>query len=64
MGSLALQFVELDVEQTTAGGLEDAELPAEVYDSPTAAVAEEDHVAGLQAECRLGGTCEERPRRS
>jgi hypothetical protein len=36
--------------------LEDAELPAEAYGSPTAATTEEDHVASLQAECRPGGT--------
>jgi hypothetical protein len=43
------------------GELTDAELPAEVYSSPTAVVAEEDHVAGLQVECRLGGTWVKRP---
>jgi hypothetical protein len=35
------------VEQTTAGELADAELPTEVYGSPTTAVEEEDHAAGL-----------------
>jgi hypothetical protein len=36
--------------------LVDAELPAEMYDSPTDTAVAEDHVAGLQAECIPGGT--------
>jgi hypothetical protein len=40
------------VEQTAVGELADAELPTEVYGSPTATAMKEDHVAGLQAECR------------
>jgi hypothetical protein len=43
------------VEQTATGKLVDSELLVEVYSSPTA-IEEEDHMAGLQAECRLGGT--------
>jgi hypothetical protein len=42
MGSLALQSVELKVEQIVVGGLADTELHAEVYGSPTIAT-EEDH---------------------
>jgi hypothetical protein len=61
MGRPSLQSVELEVEQTVAGELADAELPTEVYDSPTAIAAKEDHVAGLQVECRLGGNWVEHP---
>jgi hypothetical protein len=42
------------------GELADAELPVEVYGSPNA-VVEEDHAAGLQTECRPGGTWVECP---
>jgi hypothetical protein len=42
----------------------DAELPTEVYGSPTTAEEEEeDHAAGLQAECRLGDTWVKRPQK-
>jgi hypothetical protein len=62
MGSLTLQSVELEVEQTVVGGLEDMELPIEVYGSPTtAAAARVDHAAGLQVQCRPGGTWAECP---
>jgi hypothetical protein len=63
MGSLALQSTELKVEQTTIGELADAELPAEVYGSPTATEEEEDHMAVLQTECRLRGTWAEHPQK-
>jgi hypothetical protein len=44
------------------GGHVDTELPTEVYGSPTTAEEEEeDHAAGLQAECRLGDTWVKRP---
>jgi hypothetical protein len=56
MGSPALQTTELKVQQTTADGLVDTKLHAEVYGSPTAATVVEDHAAGLQAECRPGDT--------
>jgi hypothetical protein len=59
MGSLALQSVELEVEQTAAGKRADAELLTEVYGSPTAATVE-DHAPGLQTECRPGDTWAER----
>jgi hypothetical protein len=61
MGSLILQPVELEVEQTAVGELVDAELLAEVYDSPTTAAAERNHMVGLQAEYRPGGTWVEHP---
>jgi hypothetical protein len=51
------------VEQASAGGLVDVELPAEVYGSPTTATGAEDHVAGLQAECRPGDTWAECPQK-
>jgi hypothetical protein len=63
MGSLALQSLELEVEQTVVGKLADAELPAEVYGSPTTTTAEEDHTTSLQAECRLGSTSAEHPQK-
>jgi hypothetical protein len=48
------------VEQPTAGGLEDMRPPADV-DGGSTAVMKGHHVAGLKAECRLGGTWAERP---
>jgi hypothetical protein len=50
------------VEKTAAGGLANVELPTEVYGSPSATIAEEDHTAGLQAQCRPGSTWVECPR--
>jgi hypothetical protein len=46
MGSLPLQPIEVEVEQTTTGGPGDAELPADVYGNPTV-VMDNDRVAGL-----------------
>jgi hypothetical protein len=47
--------VELTVEQPATGRLEDMGPPIEV-DSDSTATTEGDHVAGLKAECRPGGT--------
>jgi hypothetical protein len=52
--------VKLEVKQTTASELADAERPAEVYGSPTTAEVE-DHTASLQAMCRPYGTWVEHP---
>jgi hypothetical protein len=51
----------LKVEQTAAGELAHVELPAEVYGSPTTTLEEEDHTAGLHAECRPSGNWVELP---
>jgi hypothetical protein len=50
------------VEHTDVGELTDAELPTKVYSNPIVA-AEEDHTAGLQVECRPGGTWVKRPQK-
>jgi hypothetical protein len=55
MGTLPQPVVELKVEQPAMGRLEDMGPPVEVDGSSTAAT-EGDHVAGLKAECRPGGT--------
>jgi hypothetical protein len=52
---------ELEVEQPATGRREDVGPPAEVDVSSTV-VMNGDHVAGLKAECSLGGTWAERPR--
>jgi hypothetical protein len=46
MGSLPLQPIEVEVEQTATGGPGDAELPADVYGNPTV-VMDNDRAAGL-----------------
>jgi hypothetical protein len=63
MGSSALQSTEVEVEQTSVCKLVDTELPGKVYGSPIVTAAMEDHVAGLQAECRPGSTCAEHPQK-
>jgi hypothetical protein len=60
MGTLPQLPAELKVEQPTASRLEDVGPPPEVDGGSTAAM-EGGHVAGLKAECRLGGTWAERP---
>jgi hypothetical protein len=63
MGSPALHSMELEVEQTAEGEPADGELPVEVYSSTTAAATKEDHMAGLQANCRPSGTWVESPQK-
>jgi hypothetical protein len=49
------------VEQLAAGRQEDVGPPTEV-DAGSTAVMTGDHVAGLKAECKPGGTWAEHPR--
>jgi hypothetical protein len=53
--------MKLKVEQLATGRLEDVGLLAEV-DGGSTATTKWDHVAGLKAECRPGGTWAEHPR--
>jgi hypothetical protein len=61
METLPQLAAELEVEQPAAGRREDVGPPPEV-DAGSTAVTKGDHVAGLKAECRPGGTWAERPR--
>jgi hypothetical protein len=53
--------VELEVEQPAAGRLEDVGPPVEV-DGGSTAMRKGDHIDGMKAECRPGGTWVEHPR--
>jgi hypothetical protein len=61
MGNPPQQAVELEVEQTAMGRLEDMGPPAEVVSGSTTEI-DGDHMVGLTEECRLGGTWVEHPR--
>jgi hypothetical protein len=61
METLPQPAVELEVEQLVVGKQEDVGPPTEV-DADSTATTKGDYMAGLKAECRLGGTWVERPR--
>jgi hypothetical protein len=61
METLPQPAAELEVEQLATGRREDVGPSAKVDAGSTAAM-KVDHVAGLKAECRPGGTWAERPR--
>jgi hypothetical protein len=61
MKTLPQPAAELEVEQLDAGIREDVGPPAKV-DAGSTAAAKGDHMDGLKAECRPGGTWAEHPR--
>jgi hypothetical protein len=60
MGTQPQSAVELKMEQSDVGRLEDMGPPAEV-DGGSTATTKESHMAGLKVECRPGSTWVEHP---